>query len=102
MKLATIINPSKSIKITIIIDNTIYNKKTELVRDSHFKLQQPFFDFVNSLTNGPKIGNIEDCLVVIIDTNDVNNFFNPLNDVINTIYKLKNNEMINNENGIQK
>lgn len=102
MKLATIINPSKSIKITIIIDNTIYSKKTELVRDSHFKLQQPFFDFVNTLTNGPKIGNIEDCLVVIIDTNDIHNFFSPLNDVINMIYKLKNNEMINNENGIQK
>ena len=85
MKIATIINPSLSKQTNIILENTSFSKDIKTDCDKSFKPPQVFFDFVEDLIGKNKIGDIVDCYVAIIDTDQVNDYIDPMNKLLSIL-----------------
>lgn len=88
MKIASIINPHESKQVNVILQNTSYSNHIELVHDSHFKLTSEFFEFVEDLIGKGKIGNIEDCLVSIVDYKKIDEYIDPMNKLLQVLSKV--------------
>lgn len=82
MKIATIINPSLSKQTNVILENTSFSKDIKIVCDKSFKPTNVFFDFVEDLIGKNKLGDISDCYVAIIDTDQVNDYIDPMNKLL--------------------
>ena len=82
MKIATIINPSLSKQTNVILENTSFSKDIKAVCDKSFKHTNVFFDFVEDLIGKNKLGDIVDCYVAIIDTDQVNDYIDPMNKLL--------------------
>lgn len=82
MKIATIINPLLSKQTNIILENTSFSKDIKTVCNKSFKSTNVFFDFVEDLIGKNKLGDITDCYVAIIDTDQVNDYIDPMNKLL--------------------
>jgi len=85
MKVATIINPSTNKQINVILENTVYAKDIMLVQQNGFKVTPDFFNFVKDIVGNEKIGDIDDCLVSIIDTNNTEQFIDPISMILSIL-----------------
>lgn len=78
MKIAVLLNPKLSKWCPIILDNTWFYKNSDKIVKKNLKPLRYFFDFVESNIGNRKIGDIEDCYVVIVDFDKKDEFVSPL------------------------
>lgn len=90
MKFATIINKKLSLTTTIIIDNTIYAKHLEMIMNSGFEITDSFFNFIQDIIGENKLGEKNDLIVSVIDTDESYKFFNPLDKIKKYLSEMNN------------
>ena len=82
MKIATIINPLKSLQANIILDQTLFKYDVSSVSDNkRFIPSQEFFDFCVDLL-GDKFGKKENCYVICLDIDNEDTLINPISLVL--------------------
>jgi len=82
MKIATIINPLKSLQANIILDQTPFKYDVSSVSDNkRFIPSQEFFDFCVDLL-GDKFGKKENCYVICLDIDNEDTLINPISLVL--------------------
>ena len=85
MKIATIINPIKSVQVNIILDKTIFASNINLVSDNkRFVPTDNFFDFVSDMV-GDNLGKKDNCYVICLDLDNEETLINPMSFIINKL-----------------